>query len=321
MKPQNSDSREDRFRAMRAFKLSYLSPIYAKTWLVIGLSFVVAALPARWRIRLGIALGAVLFRLMRRRRKIAQINLRACFPQAPQAEIERLLRSHFREVGIGLIATSWGFWHSSRQLATAVDLDDSEAWDLLRNASEGESGTLLMVLHSVDIYLSGILFGLKHRFYSTPRPHNNPLLNRWIQRSLYGHGVLPLDHRAVFQQASFLSSGCNISFPPDHDYGLVARVFAPFFGIPAATTTTPHVLARRCGSRVVMIYLERHGHRYLLKARELKGFAKMTKEEAAKTINEAVENIIAVQPERWLWNHRRFKTRPESDTADFYSGL
>ncbi|MCZ6579883.1 MAG: lipid A biosynthesis lauroyl acyltransferase, partial [Gammaproteobacteria bacterium] len=39
----------------------------------------------------------------------------------------------------------------------------------------------------------------------------------------------------------------------------------------------------------------------------------------AELINKAIEDAIRVHPEQYLWVHRRFKTRPNSDDPDFYA--
>ena len=55
-----------------------------------------ARLPYSWLVRVGNALGVLLYVLASPRRRIAQVNLALCFPERSEAERRQIARAHFQ---------------------------------------------------------------------------------------------------------------------------------------------------------------------------------------------------------------------------------
>ena len=68
------------------------------TWLGIGLLTVLGKLPYPLVARFGEGLGSLLYLIPSSRRRVVQTNLRLCFPERTDAEIETLSRQTFRTV-------------------------------------------------------------------------------------------------------------------------------------------------------------------------------------------------------------------------------
>ncbi|NDB45105.1 MAG: lipid A biosynthesis acyltransferase, partial [Betaproteobacteria bacterium] len=64
---------------------------------------------------LGHALGLLLCLAVPSRRRIVQINLRLCFPQKSEAEIDHLARAHFVQFAQSLLDRAW-LWHAPLHL-------------------------------------------------------------------------------------------------------------------------------------------------------------------------------------------------------------
>src|SRR5688572_28682008 len=64
--------------------------------LVFAFMWLVHFLPLGMQARIGSWTGAILFWLLRERRKVTRINLAKCFPQMDPAARERLAHEHFR---------------------------------------------------------------------------------------------------------------------------------------------------------------------------------------------------------------------------------
>jgi KDO2-lipid IV(A) lauroyltransferase len=118
-----------------------------------------------------------------------------------------------------------------------------------------------------------------------------------------------------------LKAGRTVWYAPDQDYGIKQSVFAPIFGIQAATVYATARLAEKTGAVVVPFTHIRlpgnQGYKICIHP-ALEGFPTGDDIDDASRINSLVEEFIRVQPDQYLWAHRRFKTRPVGE-PDFYT--
>jgi len=107
----------------------------------------------------------------------------------------------------------------------------------------------------------------------------------------------------------------------DQNYkGKKNRVFAPFFGIAAATNTATSRLAQATGAAVVPFFTRRlpDGKGYAQRIDPpLADFPSGDPAADAARLNALIEGWVKEAPEQYLWSHRRFRTRPKGE-ARFY---
>ena len=109
-----------------------------------------------------------------------------------------------------------------------------------------------------------------------------------------------------------VKSGGLLWYAPDQDMRGKDTVFAPFFGIPAATITATHQFARLTGCAVVPFFHRREGGRYLLRIGEpLSPFPTEDPVADSTAANGAIEAMVREAPSQYLWLHRRFKRQPD----------
>jgi KDO2-lipid IV(A) lauroyltransferase len=97
-------------------------------------------------------------------------------------------------------------------------------------------------------------------------------------------------------------------------------VFAPFFGIDAATITATARLARFNRSPVMLITQYRCLDTLTWEVRihpPLEDFPGGDDVADATRINSIIEAAIRAHPEQYLWAHRRFKTRPAGESSPY----
>jgi KDO2-lipid IV(A) lauroyltransferase len=95
-------------------------------------------------------------------------------------------------------------------------------------------------------------------------------------------------------------------------------VFAPFFGVPAATITATHQFARLSGCAVVPFFHRRDGGRYVLRiAPPLADFPSTDATLDSTRVNAAIEAMVREAPSQYLWIHRRFKRRPDGEAMPY----
>jgi KDO2-lipid IV(A) lauroyltransferase len=113
-------------------------------------------------------------------------------------------------------------------------------------------------------------------------------------------------------------SGRVLGYVIDQNQPLRHAVFPTFFGVPAATASTPAVLAMRSGAAVVFalsIPLGDGRHRVIMEGPlEPPDTGDRERDVLAFTqdLNDRLERWVRLYPDRWYWLHRRWKTRPAS---------
>jgi KDO2-lipid IV(A) lauroyltransferase len=151
------------------------------------------------------------------------------------------------------------------------------------------------------------------------RAHGNPVYDfvqarGRLDKSL-GDGVV-YERRDVRGTMKALKSGRSLWYGPDQDYGLRQGLFAPFFGIQAATVYATARFADKTGAAVVPFSHIRlpgsKGYKITLYP-ALEGFPTGDDLADATRINKIIEEFILLQPDQYLWVHRRFKNRPEGE--------
>jgi len=115
-----------------------------------------------------------------------------------------------------------------------------------------------------------------------------------------------------------LKQGGLLWYAPDQDMRGKDTVFAPFFGVPAATITATHQFARLSGCAVVPFFHRREGADYVLRiAPPLADFPTSDAVADSAQVNAAIEAMVREAPSQYLWLHRRFKRRPPGMSSPY----
>lgn len=270
----------------------------------------VAVLP--WTVQKLIAgvLGWLLYYLAAERRHIVEVNLRLCFPQWDARTQKQKAREVFYNNALGLIETANGYYLSAETLRDMVEV---RGLDVLEAAVEKGRGVILIGAHFSHLDLGGALVSLFHPLFCMYRPHNNPLMDEYIRqhRLTFCEGLL--ENKNMRAVARALKQQHVVWYPPDQDYGKKNSVFAPFFGVNAATVTATSRLAKLTGAGLVTISYRRDDsdRRYFLDLEAFdEGFPSGDDVRDAEMVNLALEKLIMRAPTQYMWTHRRFKTQP-----------
>jgi len=296
----------------------FLSPKYWPTWIGLGILRVINLLPFKAQIRVGEWLGRLLYHLAKRRRHVAAVNIRLCFPELSEAEQKQLVKDVFINNGIGIIETAMAWWSDRESFRQRVSLEGREHLD--QALAQGR-GVILLGAHFSTLDLGGLLFSLFYPLHTMYRPHNNPVMEHVIERGRL-RSISSLidrsDFRAVFRA---LKRNEIVWYAPDQDFGPTNSVYAPFFGVPAATVTATARLAKISKAPIILLSHHRTSTgRYNLRLHPpVEDFPKTSEEESATRINAELEVGIRYEPSQYMWVHRRFKTHPERKNH-VYSG-
>jgi Kdo2-lipid IVA lauroyltransferase/acyltransferase len=297
------------------FHISLLHPRHWLMWSGITLWWLISQLPYPWLRALARLLAPVLKLAGKSRRRIVQRNLELCFPQLTDVERSQLLEDNFFSTSMALfeIGMAW-FWPQwrLRRLFTIEGLEHLQ--------TNEDEGVILMAMHFTTLDIGGAFVNMSASIDAMYRPHKNPVFDYVQRKGRERHNpatvVIPRDD--VRSMIRALKRGRTIWYAPDQDYGPKQSVFAPFFGVEAATVTATAKFARLGKARVVPFVQTRlpgnKGYKVTIYP-ALQDYPQGDERDDAQRINSFIEERINEQPGQYLWAHRRFKTRPPGETS------
>jgi len=300
----------------------FLHPRYVPDWLALLFLRAVAALPLPLIWIIGGVLGTLLYYLMSGRRHIALTNIRACFPELAPAQQRQLVHAHFRVFVQAALATPISWWGSEKRMKRLVRTPGKEHFD---QALAAKKPVILLVAHFVAIEVAGMVLAPDHFMIDMYKRPKNRFFD-WLIRTrrtrfVPRHGGLLVERREGIKPViRGLRQGGSFYYLSDQDQGRDGAVFAPFFGVPAATLTALGRLTQLTGAVVIPCFAKQlpWGKGYeLIFQPPLENFP--TDDVLADTtrMNKIIEDAVRTMPEQYFWSHRRFKTRPEGE-GSFY---
>lgn len=291
-----------------------LHPRYWPTWLALGILWPFSRLPLVVLWAMGGALGQLLYALHARGRRIAARNLALCFPALPVGERMRLVQRHYRALGRAILGTGFSWWAPRGRQRALVRTRDREHYD--RALAAGRS-IILLAPHFVMLELGGVRLAQERLMISMYKQSRNRLIDLFMRRGRlrYGGYVVERDAelRALLRR---LRAGEPFYYLPDQNPGEAAHVFAPFFGIPAATITALGRMAQLANAVVIPCFTKQlpygQGYEIIFKA-PLENFPSGDTLADATCMNAAIEAGVREMPEQYMWTYKRFKQRPPGE--------
>jgi Kdo2-lipid IVA lauroyltransferase/acyltransferase len=292
-----------------------------KNWLQIRAEYLIASslfgalrhlpLPAANRVASSIA--QLLDRSVPKLRRVGLTNLRFAFPEATEAERNRIIDGVFQTIARLLVAMARFPTLNSRNIHDLIGYEGLENYE--RAKQEGR-GILVATAHLGNWELSAFSHALMtERMNIMVRPLDNPLIDRLVEhyRTLSGNGLI-FKRDAARGVLKALKNNEAVGILIDQNTVATEGVFVPFFGKSACAGTAFVKLAYHSGAPVIpgFAFWNAQTGRYILRfypKMQLCGDA------AADTarIQQFFEATIRQYPDQWMWIHRRWKTRPPGE--------
>lgn len=298
------------------FHRSFLLPRFWPTWLVLGFFWLIAQLPVAVNQAIGRCLGQLLYWLARSRKRYAEINIALCFPELDAQAQAKMVRGVIMSCGLSIAETAMGLWGQNNKMRNRYSITGLE--HIEKSQAEGK-GVLLCGSHLTTIDISGRIMAYHIVADVLYRPDPNPLMSYAIYTARTRVNDNAIHRRDTRQLIKNLRKGHIVWYAPDQDYGSAQNVFAPFFGIPAATVVATSRIAQMSHCVVIPFFCFREPHgRYRIEIQPpLDNFPSGDDVADATRINKIIEDAVRQAPDQYLWVHRRFKTRPEGEPS-FY---
>ena len=270
-------------------------------------------LPLRLLAPLGRALGMLLYLLALERRRVTLTNLTLCFPQWTEAKRVETARGHFRAFGRSLLEHSILWWGSKERIQRLVRVEGLAHWQAV-----ADRPVIWFAPHFVGLDMGGARIITEWRGISVYSHQKDPVFDRVLRRgrTRFVAPVLFSRQDGIRPVVKAMRGGLPFYYLPDMDFGSRDSIFAPFFGVPAATITGLSRIARLAGAVVVPAVTRQlpGSDGYVLTFYQAwTGFPTDDVEADVRRMNEFVEQRVLEMPEQYLWLHKRFKTRPPGE--------
>ena len=278
---------------------------------------IVSRLPRSLALRLGAAVGQVLYLVALPLRRIALINLAIAFPEKSVAERQRILATSCRN--LGRVAVE--FCHLPRLRAADVeryiDLEDRQAWERALQLAD-DRGAVIVTGHFGNWELLAYIHGLLgHPVTIVHKAMRNRWVDAAIMRVRTGAGTRSIPKRAAAREAlRTLRDHGLLVIPTDQNQRGHEGVFVDLYGLPACTNAGAARLARHTGAAILPVFLVRQGEtdRHRLEVLEViepsdTGSPERDIVATTQACSDVVAAMILRHPEQWIWFHKRWRTR------------
>jgi len=298
-------------------RLRMLAPRYWPTWLGLGCLRVIAFLPYAWKLRVGRTIGRLVRLLPLPYVRIARRNIEICLPELSPGARETLLKRHFESLGIGLCETAMTWWSDEDEIRSLTQVEGVE--HLQRALARGH-GAILVGGHFTTIEIGVRILNTVVPINVLFRPTRNEVLSDFMETHTANRAQRAIRYDDIRTLVRALKHNGAVWYAPDQSYRNKGAAMVPFFGTPAATTTSTSRLARMTGAAVLTYFPQRlpdgKGYKVLI-GPELEDFPSDDPVADTARFGALLEAQIRHHPEQYLWMHRRFKGL-SADYPDYY---
>ena len=291
---------------------SLLAPRFWTSWLLVGLTWLLARLAARCQQRIARWLAERLVGSGNSRIAIIRRNLELCFPELTAEQRRHLAREHLHSVLLLAFELLNLIWAPRDKLLGKVSVRGREHLD----AALATGQPLLLVTAHFTPFVAGLAaLATIVPFHVVYRRLDNPVL----EQQLYQHGarkypITTIHRKDIRHMLAQLGNRGVVAILPDQDFGLNRGVFVPFFGIPTATITAIPQYAAQAGARVLLFSCWREDGGVVVQLEPvLENYPSGDDVADTRRWSDWLEARVRAHPADYFWLHKRFKTHPPGE--------
>lgn len=282
--------------------------------------FVIGRIPRRFSRWICGRIALLIYYLDGKHRRIGMYNLGVAFPDQSESWRQEILRKSFIQLGENAADVCRLEWVSEEEIRRLVRYEPGFGLEHYRQAKAEGKGLIFLTAHiSAWELLPTAHAILGHPLSFIVRPLENRHLDRWALRTRerFGNRVLS-KFGSLREVLRIIRKGEDVGILIDQNVQEKDGVFAPFFGMPAATTVSAAALALKTGAPVIAGFMtpDLEKGKYLIRFyppifAERGGDPEEDLVRNTARFNSYIEEVLREHPHCWLWGHRRFATRPD----------
>lgn len=252
----------------------------------------------------------VLYYVVKYRRAVAYDNLRKCFPDKSDQEINKMNKEFFHHLIDITFESVKGMSISKRQIQKRYVLKNTE----VINSYYDENKSVMCLTSHYGNWEYGILgtdLGIKHQAVALYLPLSNKFSERYglKRRRRFGMQMVEVSKtREIF--ANIPPKPVAIIMAADQSPANVEKAFKiKFLNRPTACLYGPEAYAKKVGLPILYLKISKLKRGYY--SLEFERLIELPKDleagEVTKIYFNRLEKDILEKPEYWLWSHRRWK--------------
>jgi KDO2-lipid IV(A) lauroyltransferase len=276
-------------------------------------------------LELGRAIGAFIGRVgyfpLGIRRRVVDHNLRAAFPASPDRERRRIASGSY--ASLGRVAIEAAMLSRMKPAEVLGLFHPPVGWEHVERIVAGGRGAFLIGGHLGNWEVGFSYFAARGlRISPVGRQMRNPLFDETVRETRAKSGLTMLgDFDFVKHAPRRLAEGHFIGVLADQGAKSMTGVFVPFFGRLARTPKAPAVMALRLRADCLFIAMPREADgkfRVYIEPIPVTatGDRERDVEALVTTYASMLEKFVRRYPDQYLWQHRRWRRRPDGTLED-----
>ncbi|MBM3211639.1 lysophospholipid acyltransferase family protein [Candidatus Poribacteria bacterium] len=289
---------------------------YAHYLIILIIRWIVLLLPRNVALFLGVYLADLLFLVFPKEKAKALENLSIAFgSEKSNDEILRICRDCFRNLGKGMMEVLQFPRLNKGNLSNLVIFEGKHNLD---DALKLGKGVIILTAHFNNWELLAASLSLSgYPVNAIIRTIRSPYIEKLVTRNRQLMGIRCISRGASIKEAlKCLRRNELLVILSDIDTK-VDGVFVDFFGRLAFTPLGPVSISMKTGAVIIPTFIirqEDNSHRIVIeRPLELLNTGVSEEDKIVNTgrFTKIIESYIRKNPEQWIWNHQRWRTKPK----------
>lgn len=264
------------------------------------------SLPRFLQLPLSSIIGFLIYITALKRNKFSKVNIDFCFPNKSKLERNKIFKSNIILSGRVIFDTGIAWFWSKKRINKSIRYEINGLEDLLREQNSNK-GVILFFKHSLHLELDARILGMHAEIYGVERKHNSEYFQSIQRKGRLKSMKGVVDRKNTIRFIKWLKDGKTVLYAPDQDYGMKKSNDIDFFNRPAATVSAPYKIIKKtqCKTYFLNSYVKEDKLFLDIEKLDLNNIDEIN---FSRNLNKYIEDRIRLNPNEYLWQHRRFKS-------------
>ena len=264
------------------------------------------SLPRFLQLPLSSIIGFLIYITALKRNKFSKVNIDFCFPNKSKLERNKIFKSNIILSGRVIFDTGIAWFWSKKRINKSIRYEINGLEDLLREQNSNK-GVILFFKHSLHLELDARILGMHAEIYGVERKHNSEYFQSIQRKGRLKSMKGVVDRKNTIRFIKWLKDGKTLLYAPDQDYGMKKSNNIDFFNRPAATVSAPYKIIKKtqCKTYFLNSYVKEDKLFLDIEKLDLNNIDEIN---FSRNLNKYIEDKIRLNPNEYLWQHRRFKS-------------
>ena len=264
------------------------------------------SLPRFLQLPLSSIIGFLIYITALKRNKFSKVNIDFCFPNKSKLERNKIFKSNIILSGRVIFDTGIAWFWSKKRINKSIRYEINGLEDLLKEQNSNK-GVILFFKHSLHLELDARILGMHAEIYGVERKHNSEYFQSIQRKGRLKSMKGVVDRKNTIRFIKWLKDGKTLLYAPDQDYGMKKSNNIDFFNRPAATVSAPYKIIKKtqCKTYFLNSYVKEDKLFLDIEKLDLNDIDEIN---FSRNLNKYIEDRIRLNPNEYLWQHRRFKS-------------